>query len=216
MSLSQEILSALLLYGLPVLFILTLVAAVGAPLPTSLLLIAAGAFAEDGQLNYWAVVGVATTAAVFGDHIGYGLGRWGGRRYVLRMSSWLGGEQRIDQAEVVAARYGGIGVFLSRWLLSALGPVVNLTSGIARYDLRRFSFYDISGELVWVVSYTTIGRLFSDRVQDLADLMGDISGLLLGLFLLIGLGWLLWRSLHQRRNSQVLLAEIERGSGELS
>lgn len=216
MNLNQEIISALLLYGLPVLFVVIMVAAVGAPLPTSLLLIAAGAFAEDGQLNYWAVVGIATTAAVCGDHIGYGVGRWGGRRYVLRMSNWLGGEQRIEQAEAVAARYSGIGVFLSRWLLTALGPVVNLTSGIARYDLRRFSIYDISGELVWVVSYTMIGRIFSDRVQDLADLMVDISGLLLGIVLLIGLGWLLWRSLHQRRNSQALLAEIERGSGELS
>jgi membrane-associated protein len=215
MNLTQEILSALLLYGLPVLFVVILVAAMGVPLPTSLLLVAAGAFAEDGQLNYWAVVGVATTAAVFGDHIGYGVGRWGGRSFVLRMSGWLGGTHRIEQAESVAARYSGIGVFLSRWLLTAVGPILNLTSGIARYDLRRFSFYDISGEIVWVVSYTMIGRLFSDRIQDLADLLGDISGLLLGVAVLIGLGWLLWRNLSQQRSAKAIIASTEEGSSGL-
>jgi membrane-associated protein len=212
MNLSQEILSALLLYGLPVLFAVIFVAAVGLPLPSSLLLIAAGAFAEDGQLNYWSVVAVAVTAAVLGDHLGYGVGRWGGRRLVLHMSSWLGGGQQIAKAEEMAARYSGIGIFLSRWLITALGPVLNLTSGLARYDLRRFAIYDISGEIVWVVSYSMIGRLFSDRIQDLADLLGDISGLLLGVLLVAGLGWLLWRSFYRRRISTSIAVAVESGS----
>jgi membrane protein DedA with SNARE-associated domain len=200
MNLSQEILSALLLYGLPVLFVVIFVAAVGVPVPSSLLLIAAGAFTEDGVLNYWAVVLVATSAAVLGDHLGYGAGRWGSSNFVGWLSRRLG-EDRIRQAQMNADRYSGVGVFLSRWLITGLGPVFNLTSGIARYDLRRFSLYDISGELVWVVSYSLIGRLFSDRIQDLANLLGDISGLLLGVLLLTGAGWLLRRTLYWRRNS---------------
>jgi membrane-associated protein len=216
MNFSQEILSALLLYGLPVLFVVILVAAAGVPVPSSLLLIAAGALAEDGQLNYWAVVAVGVTAAVLGDHFGYGVGRWGGRRLVLRMSSWLGDEQRIEQAEVMAARYSGIGIFLSRWLITALGPVLNLTSGIARYDLRRFMIYVISGEIVWVIGYSLIGRLFSERIQDLADLLGDISGLLLGALLAASLGWLLWRSFYRRRNSSSTAVAVQRGISGLS
>ncbi|MBX2998644.1 MAG: VTT domain-containing protein [Caldilineaceae bacterium] len=214
MNLSQEILSALLLYGLPVLFVVIFVAAAGLPVPSSLLLIAAGALAEDGQLNYWAVVAVAVTAAVLGDHIGYGVGRWGGRKLVLRMSSWFGGEQQIEQAEVMATRYSGIGIFLSRWLITALGPALNLTSGLARYDLRRFTIYDISGELVWVVSYSLVGRLFSDRIQDLADLLGDIGGFLLGVLLVAGLGWLLRRSLYRGRSAASTAVAVERGVRE--
>lgn len=199
MSLNEQLLSALVLYGLPVLFGVTLVAAVGAPLPASLLLIAGGAFAEDGQLNYWAIVATATAAAVVGDQIGYGLGRWGGRRRVERSGRWLGGARRIQQAEAVAARYGGIGVFLSRWLLTALGPVINLTSGIAHYSWQRFLFFDFAGELLWVLLYTAIGRLFSTRVQVVSELLGDFSGLLVGLVLVGILGWMLVRTLHRRQ-----------------
>lgn len=199
MSLNEQLLSALVLYGLPVLFGVTLVAAIGAPLPASLLLVAAGAFAQDGQLDYWSVVGVTTLAAVLGDHVGYGLGRWGGRPWLERNSRWLGGADRIQQAEAVAARYGGIGVFLSRWLITAVGPLLNLTSGITHMDWLRFFVFDLAGELLWVLIYTFIGLLFSTQVQTMSQLLGDISGLLLGLTLVIILGWMVVRSLRQRR-----------------
>lgn len=199
MSLNEQLLSALVLYGLPVLFAVTLVAAIGAPLPASLLLIAAGAFAADGQLDYWSIVVVATLAAVMGDHLGYGLGRWGGRRLLDRNSRWLGGSQRIQQAEDVATRYGGVGVFLSRWLITAVGPLINLTSGIAKMGWPRFFAFDVAGELLWTLLYTYVGLLFSTQVQVMSELLGDLTGLLLGLVLVVVLGWMVVRTMRQRR-----------------
>ncbi len=199
MSLNEQLLSALVLYGLPVLFGVTLTAAIGAPLPASLLLVAAGAFAEDGQLDYWSIVAAATLAAVMGDHVGYGLGRWGGRPLLERHSRWLGGTARIQQAEAMAARYGGVGVFLSRWLITAVGPLINLTSGIAEMRWPRFFLFDVAGELLWVLLYTYVGMLFSTQVQAMSELLGDLSGLLLGLVLVLILGWMVARTMQQRR-----------------
>jgi membrane protein DedA with SNARE-associated domain len=91
-----------LLYGLPVLFGVIVIASVGAPLPVSLMLVAAGSFVEQGELKLWQVIIVA--AAVLGDQIGYGVVRWGGRRLVARISRRIGGEAKIRKAEALAKR----------------------------------------------------------------------------------------------------------------
>jgi membrane-associated protein len=92
-----------LLYGLPVLFGVIVIASVGVPLPVSLMLVAAGSFVEQGELKLWQVIIVAA-AAVLGDQIGYGVVRWGGRRLVARISRRIGGEAKIRKAEALAKR----------------------------------------------------------------------------------------------------------------
>jgi membrane protein DedA with SNARE-associated domain len=212
MTLSEQLLATLVLYGLPVLGGVILLAAVGVPLPASLLLIAAGAFVEQGQLSYpWTVV-VATTAAVVGDHLGYSLGRWGGPPTVVRISRFVGGPARVHQAEAAARRWGGLGIFVSRWLLAPLGPAINLTSGVVRYPWMWFFVYDVTGELVWVVVYTTFGRIFSDQVQALSAVLGNVTWALCGVVLVLSSGGYALRRARRARTTQVV--EHERGSAK--
>lgn len=175
MPLSEQLVTSLLLYGLPVLFGTIFLAAVGLPLPASLLLITTGAFTAQGQFDLRWVVVLATSAAVLGDHVGYALGRWGGRHAVVRLSRWMGGPARLEQAEAVARRWGGLSVFLSRWLLPPLGPAINVTSGMARYPWPKFVSFAIAGELLWVVLYLVIGRSFSDQIDVISGWLGDIT-----------------------------------------
>jgi len=74
MSLQDTLLSALTSYGPVVLFVSVLIASIGVPLPVSFLLIAAGAFVEHGDMNYFAVIAASVVGAVIGDHIGYSIG----------------------------------------------------------------------------------------------------------------------------------------------
>jgi membrane protein DedA with SNARE-associated domain len=189
MSLTDQLLAALLLYGLPVLFGVIVIASVGAPLPVSLMLVAAGSFVEQGEFKLWQVIIVASTAAVLGDQIGYGAARWGGRRLVARITRRVGGEAKILQAEALAKRWGGPGIFFSRWLVTGLAPWLNVTSGIADYPWRRFIFWDLLGEILWVVLYVTLGYIFSDRVQALAEILGNLAWVILGLIVVVILGW---------------------------
>lgn len=182
------LLSLFVHYGLPVLAGVILVASVGLPLPASLLLIAAGAFVAQGQFPHgWTVV-VATLAAVAGDSIGFGLGHWGGPGAIERISRWTG-PQRQRQATHLVRRWGGLGIFLSRWLVSPLGPALNLTSGLSGYPWWRFLIYDLAGELVWVGLYTTVGYLYSDRIQAVAAVLGDLSWALCGVLGVSMIGW---------------------------
>jgi membrane protein DedA with SNARE-associated domain len=207
MSLNEQILAAMVQYGMPVLFGVVFFAAIGLPLPASLMTIAAGSFVEQGEFDYWLVVALITTAAVSGDNIGYILGRWGGRRIIARMARWIGGDARLQTAEMLADRWGGLGIFLSRWLIAPAGPAINLSSGIAAYSWPAFLLYDLSGEIFWVFLYVAIGRLFSDQVQAMNALLGDITWAILGLCIAIFIGWKLfqhrdWWSWVRERSTQ--------------
>lgn len=188
MSITDQLLAALLVYGLWLLFAAIAIASIGVPLPVTLMLVVAGSFVEQGEMKLWEVIAVASGAAVLGDQIGYGLARWRGRTVVLAITKRFG-EAGIAKAEEFTKRWGGTGIFLSRWLVTWLGPWANLTSGMARYPWRRFLFWDVLGELLWVTLYVMLGKLFSDRVQDLMDLLGNLGWVNLGLFVALVLGW---------------------------
>jgi membrane protein DedA with SNARE-associated domain len=183
------VLAALLIHGLPVLFGVILICSVGIPFPISLVLVAAGSFVQQGDMNLWQVIAVASVAAVLGDHIAYGLSRWGGRRLVNRLSHRIGLESNIEKAEALTKRWTGAGIFFSRWLITALGPWVNITTGIAAYPWRRFLLWDVLGEVLWVLLYVGIGYVFSNRVQAIAEILGNLSWVTVGLILAVILGW---------------------------
>jgi membrane protein DedA with SNARE-associated domain len=189
MTITDQVLAALLVYGLPVLFGVIMVCSAGAPFPVSLVLVAAGSFVQQGEMKLWSVILVGSLAAILGDHIGYVVARWGGRNLIARLGRTLGVEEKIDQAEAFTNRWSGAGVFLSRWLVTALGPWVNVTSGIAHYPWRRFLLWDALGEVLWVILYVTLGYIFSDRVQDLAEILGNLAWVIAGLIVATVLGW---------------------------
>src|SRR5579859_1204750 len=126
----DQFLAALSQYGSPALFAVVAIAAVGVPLPITLLLIVTGSLASQGMMNFWAAIALASSGSVLGDQIGYALGRWGGFEFVERFSRLLGGRNRLEEAQAKACRWGGAGVFFSRWLVTPLGPWVNLASEI--------------------------------------------------------------------------------------
>lgn len=195
---TDQILGWLALYGVPVLFGVLLVASVGAPLPVTLLLIAAGSFIDQGEMKLWQVVAAGSAGAVAGDQIGYGLARWGGPGLLRRLTKRFGGSEKVEQAEEYARRWGGPGIFFSRWLITPLGPWINLTSGVSGYPWPRFLFWDIAGEILWVAIYVTLGYFFSQSVQEVARLMGDLSMILLGILAVCILGWILLSFLRNK------------------
>lgn len=108
-------------YGIVALFAILLTASVGVPFPSSLLLLAAGSFAEQGEFDPALAFAAAVAGAVVGDQIGYAIGRWAGRRAIVRLAGRIGFANRVEQAEDFARRWSGPGIFFTRWLVGALG-----------------------------------------------------------------------------------------------
>ena len=191
------LLAALLAYGALALLPVIAGAAIGVPLPASLLLLAAGAFAGAGQLPLLSLVPAAFVGAVVGDGVGYWLGRRGGPAAVQR---W-GRRFKLDGVAIGRAergfdRWGGLSVLLTRFLLTPFGPVINILAGAARYPLRSFLVYDLLGEAIWVASYVGLGYAFSASWDVLADLLGSGTRLVSLLVVVVVLGWLLLRALR--------------------
>jgi membrane protein DedA with SNARE-associated domain len=196
LNLTDQLLAALSLYGLPVLFGVIAIAAAGVPMPVTLMLVAAGSFVELGEMKLWQVLVVASSAAVLGDQIGYALGRWGGHGVLERLRRRKNGEAKIAQAHAFAKRWGGAGIFFTRWLVTPLGPWLNLTSGITNYPWGAFLIWDVLGETLWVFIYVLLGKFFSGRVQALLDILGNLSWVIVGLIAAVILAWQLLRSLR--------------------
>jgi len=198
-SVTDQLLAALGLYGLPVLFGVLTIASAGVPLPVTLMLVAAGSFVELGEMKLWQVITVASAGAVLGDQIGYLLGRWGGSRLSARFTHRKTWATRIPLAVTFAKRWGGAGIFFSRWLVTPLGPWINLTSGMAGYGWLKFFCWDVLGEVLWVVLYVMVGKLFSDRVQALVDVLGNLAWVIVGLIFAFILACYLLSNIRPRR-----------------
>lgn len=186
---SEQILAALARYGDPALFVVAMAASVGLPLPVMLLFIVAGSLVAQGTLHFAVAVSVATVGSVAGDQLGYAVGRWGGRAMVGRLTRLLGSSERLSEVSSKVHRWSSASVFFSRWLLTPLGPWVNLASGLADYSWLRFTVWDVLGEAIDAALFMGIGLEFSDRVQELESILGDLVWALVALLAASVIGW---------------------------
>jgi membrane protein DedA with SNARE-associated domain len=186
---TDQLFALLSSYGLPVLFVILAISSAGVPFPITLMLIATGSLVAQGEMVLWQVLIICSAGAIVGDQIGYWLGRSGGRKLVGRITKRFGGADMIKRAESFTQRWGGVGIFLSRWLVTPLGPWLNLTSGITGYPWPRFLLWDVLGEVLWVVIYVSLGNIFSNRVGALAELLGSLTWVILGTVAVAILGW---------------------------
>lgn len=154
-------------HGLAILCGTLFLASFGPPLPASFLLIAAGALGQHGGMRWATLVLGGTLAAVAGDLLAAELARAAGQPLRRRL-----GPARFRPAERALERWGAPGIFLSRWLLTPVGPTLNLVCGMAGFPRARFAALVAAGELIWVAGYSALGRLFSARIDQLNDVVG--------------------------------------------
>lgn len=183
-------------WGVPVLALATFLSCLAVPVPTSLMMLAAGAFAASGDLSLASAALAAFAGAVLGDQAGFGLGRSGGQA----LSGWIARRPArallMQRAGAGLARRGATAVFLSRWLFSPLGPYVNLLAGAARMNWGRFTLAGSAGEAVWVALYVGLGYAFGGQIAMIAELAANAVGLLTSAVLAAVFGLALWRRVY--------------------
>jgi len=192
-----ELLGYLSAYGLDALGLILFFESVGVPLPGESLLIAAGALAGEGRFNPWAVAGVAIVAAVLGDNLGYALGRWAGRPFILRHGRRLGiTPERFARVEALLERYGWIIVAGARFVV-LLRQLNGLVAGAAGMSWRRFLVANVVGAVLWVALWVTLAYELGAQLHVFTFLSEHLAWaicLALGGLLVSGLTlWLLGR-----------------------
>lgn len=175
-------LSALLAYSYPALGLILLLGAIGAPVPTGVATVLAGALAADGTMTWPAATAIAVSASVGGDLFGYGIGRFAGRSFVDRYGRYFGyaGERKL-KIEALFARWGGVTVFLTRTLISHLSSVASFLAGLNRYALSGFLVFAVAGRVVWTAAYFSAGYWVGTDLETSSSFLANLAGLLISL-----------------------------------
>lgn len=191
---TEQFLALVPVYGVYALALVVALSCVGLPVPSSLLMMLAGSMIASGDLSASAVLGGTLAAALGADQLGYWVGRLSGIGLVDRFASKPERRAVLDKARKFIDRRGAWAVFLTRWLLSPLGPYVNIVGGAMAMNWPRFTFWAALGEIVWISLYVGLGHAFSADILAAADLASNASGLIVAATLTAILGWRAWKA----------------------
>jgi len=186
---TEHALELLTLWGLPSLALIIMLSCLAIPLPSSLVMLACGSMIAAGELPMFVTWIVAVAGAVLGDQIGYGAGRLWGVPLLARLKRANPKSRLVDRARVQLHRSGWLSVFLSRWLVSPLGPYVNILCGATHFRWSLFTIWSVCGEIVWVTLYLALGYAFGHSIQFVAEVSADVNGILVSLGVIFGVLW---------------------------
>lgn len=198
---TESILAVFSLYGAPALFAIIAAGQFGLPLPTSILLLTAGALQTDGNLSFWQLYAWGLAGAVMGDHAGYAAGRFAASAFRDRIDRSRRLQESLKKSERFTRKWGDGSVFLSRWLFTPIGPWINLTSGLSLHPLHRFTLADIAGEIIWIGGYLLLGSLFAQSIAQIADIVTNAAWMIGAGVITLLLGWQLLTRLRRIRQT---------------
>ena len=130
-------------------------------LPGDSLLFVAGALAALGGLNVHLLVACLIAAAILGDGVNCGVGRWLGR-WILEPGRfrWVRREH-FDRAHAFYEKHGGAAIIIARFL-PIFRTYVPFVAGLAQMRYPKFTFFNVAGGILWVTSLTYAGYFFGN------------------------------------------------------
>jgi membrane protein DedA with SNARE-associated domain len=164
----KEAVEFLIKHGYSLLFGWVLVEQMGLPIPAIPLLLAAGALAGSGKMNFPLAVSVALIAVILADLFWYSLGRYrGGRILKLLCRISLEPDSCVRRTENLFIRHGARSLLVAKFV-PGLNTAAPSLAGIFRMPVRRFMLFDSLGGLFWVATFTGLGFIFSDQLEQIA------------------------------------------------
>jgi len=186
----------LIRHGYAVLFGWVLLEQMGLPIPAAPLLIAAGALARAGKMNLTFALALALIAVILADLFWYSLGRYrGGRILKLLCRISLEPDSCVRRTENLFVRHGVHSLLVAKFV-PGLNTAAPSLAGIFRMPVRRFMIFDFLGALLWVVSVTSLGLIFSDQLKQIALRW---SGWLVAVLAGSLAAYVLWKFIQRRR-----------------
>jgi len=189
LDLSSLALTWIVAYGAPMVAGLLLLGGLGLPLPGTLIVIACGAFIRQNLLDGYATPVLGYGGTVLGDVLLYAIGYFA--------SGWI--EARFGQtaawqnARALFEQRGGVAIFLTRWLLTAVALPITLIAGSSGYHFRKYFVLILLGELTWLALYGGLGYAFGSQWELISEFISNFSGFVLGALALGGGVYLLFR-----------------------
>jgi membrane protein DedA with SNARE-associated domain len=215
----------LLRNGYVLLFTASLCEQLGAPLPSSPLLLGAGALARAGEMRLPQVIALSVMASMLGHSVWFYAGRRRGGavlRLLCRIS--IEPDSCVRRTEDLFTRHGGRALVAAPWIpgLAVIAPPL---AGMSGMRWRRFLALDALGALAWASIFAFLGFMFGPQITvavNAAIRLGSWFALGGGIGLGLWLGWkfaqrhwLLRTLAIPRAEPEALAARLDSGSPPL-
>lgn len=129
-------------------------------LPGDSLLFIAGAFGASGMLDPVMLGALLILAAILGNTVNYAVGRYIGPRVFTSNFRYLD-RNALIKTHAFYEKHGGKTIVMSRFLpiFRTFAPFV---AGVGSMNIVRFQLFNISGAVLWVASFITLGYFFGN------------------------------------------------------
>ena len=180
------------------------------PLPSEVIMPFSGYLVHTGRFNLWLVAVAGAVGCVVGSMVAYWVGMYGGRPLIEKYGKYvLISRHDLDLADRWFARYGEVIVFASR-LLPVVRTFIAFPAGVARMRVPRFILYTFLGSLPWCLGLAYVGQVLGaqwDKNEALKAWFHRFD-FLIGLIILAGAAWWVWRHLrHARADKEATATE---------
>jgi membrane-associated protein len=130
-------------------------------LPGDSLLFVVGTLCGTGLMNLPLAISLMIAAAILGNQTNYTIGRHFGPRVFQWENSRFFNKRAFEQAHGFYEKYGGVTIIAARFMpfVRTFAPFV---AGVAQMSRAKFSFYDVTGAVLWAGGVTVLGYVFGN------------------------------------------------------
>jgi|ERR1700682_1852349 len=172
---------------------------VGLPIPAVPLLLAGGALAGTGRMNFFAALFVSIAAAVAADSLWYQLGRVRGIKVLhLLCKISLEPDSCVRRTEGLFSKQGAQSLLVAKFV-PGLGTVAPPLAGIFHMRAPRFFLFDTAGAFLWAGTFLGLGYLFTDQIEHIAQRLASLGGWLLVLVLGALASYIVYKFISRQR-----------------
>ncbi len=168
------------------------------PIPSEVVMLAAGSLAARAEMSFWGAVVAGTVGCTLGSILAYWVGYYGGRPLVQRYRKYLLMSARdLSRADSWFERYGDATVFFSR-NLPIIRAFISVPAGVARMPFLRFCLYTFLGSIPWCLGLTYVGYRTGRNWDRVTQFMHDFDVVILVAGGLLLIAWV-WRHIKHLR-----------------
>lgn len=210
----RDLLVLLVQHGLLLVFLATLAARLGAPVPAAPVMVVAGSLAVVGDLHWPLAMLLSILANLLGDGAWFWAGRHHGRR-VLRLLCRISmsPDSCVRQSEAFLTRWGGASLIAAKFVpgISVVAPPM---AGALGMTGPAFLGYETLAAAIWSGLLLAVGAVFSTQIQQLLEVlstMGMVAVAVLALLVAGYVGLKYWRRrqfLHTVEMPRISVAEL--------
>ena len=162
---------------------------VGFFLPGDSLLVTAGILSSQGNFNVVLLGILLSAASIFGNAVGYYIGRAGGTRLFRREESRFFKPRYLRQAHEFYEHHGGKAVILARFM-PIVRTFVPVVAGAAEMDSRKYTTYNVAGGLAWIWGMLFTGYFLNRYIPGVEQHTGRVIIIVIVLSFMPGvIGW---------------------------